>query len=103
MTTRRRTTKATLLDGVVESGRILERVQQRYETGWAPCPFCQGIRLEMSLDADRYFVRCHDCGARGPRRSCRDASEATRRWNDRAQLDLANAQARRGTLEDRGA
>ena len=44
-----------------------------------PCPFCLSPQTDAANDADgRWVVRCHDCGAFGPR--CEDANQALTHW-----------------------
>ena len=46
------------------------------------CPFCGSWIIALLLKA-HWYMRCEECGAKGPRRSTRD--EAVGAWNGRAE------------------
>ena len=60
------------------------------EINWQPCPFCGEVQeLEIGEDVSEfsnhseYFVRCCNCGSRGPENSV-SPNKAIELWNERS-------------------
>ena len=70
---------------------------------FAPCPFCGSREVGRPLGYD--WVRCRDCGARGPQVKSRDddSREIHRAWNKRAVGDGNPGVMHRQILQLRGA
>ena len=63
-----------------------------------PCPFCGGT--DLSLEDARDFISCGTCWTEGPVTLGAGTAHNIERWNARATLDAAIAQARRDALEE---
>ena len=52
-------------------------------TALKPCPFCGSERTVEKLDGMVFYIRCQDCGAKGPAKTLKP--KAIEAWNRRGE------------------
>jgi len=66
-----------------EERMIEEEARGSGMTELKPCPFCGSERTVEKLDGMVFYIRCQDCGAKGPAKTLKP--KAIEAWNRRGE------------------